>query len=143
VILGLVVAIVLVTGCGESVKAPSSLAGTKWALISLNGRDLIEGTEVLLYFEKEFLGGTMTCNGYGGTPDTGSYLAADDGVFALPHLLAVTVQLCSTPEGVMEQESAYIDALLSAVAHEMSGDRLEISNAAGETMLVYVSYEGD
>ena len=139
-IVGLSMTIVLVSGCAESAKEPSTLAGTKWTLISLHGEELIEDTEILLTFEEEFLGGTMNCNGYGGTTDTGSYLATDDGVFAFPDLLAVTVQLCSTPEGVMEQESAYIEALLSAAAYQVTGERLEFRNEAGETTLVFMRY---
>jgi heat shock protein HslJ len=79
----------------------------------------------------------MTCNGYGGGPDRGKFIATDDGTLALLQL-AVTVQLCSEPEGIMKQEAAYIEALLSAATYQVLDDRLEIANAAGETILVFV-----
>ena len=50
----------------------ADLVGTEWVLISLNGNSLIEDTEITLNFEKEFLGGFMGCNGYGGGPDSGT-----------------------------------------------------------------------
>jgi heat shock protein HslJ len=118
------------------VEAPD-LAGTEWVLTSLNGESLIEGTEITLFFEETFLGGSMTCNGYGGGPDSGKYVARDDGTLDILRPLAVTVQLCSSPEGIMEQEAAYIEALLSAATYRVIVDRLEISNAAGETSLVF------
>ena len=110
-------------------------------LTSLNGESLIKGTEINLHFEEAFLGGSMSCNGYGGGPDSGKYVATDDGTLTIPHPIAVTVQLCSTPEGVMEQEAAYIEALRSAASYRVVDDRLEIDNAAGETTLVFARKE--
>ena len=75
--------------------------------MSLGGSSLIEDTEITLTFEETYLGGKMTCNGYGGGPDSGKYTATGDGTLTILQL-AVTVQLCSSPEGVMEQEKAYI-----------------------------------
>jgi heat shock protein HslJ len=114
----------------------ADLVGTEWALISLNGEGLIEDTSVTLYFEEAFLGGSMTCNGYGGGPDSGKYVATDDGTLTVSRPVAVTVQLCSSPEGIMEQEEAYIEALLSAATYRVIVDRFEIDDADGETILV-------
>jgi heat shock protein HslJ len=126
-----------VVGCAVSEKTPTDLVGAQWVLVSLNGESLIEGTEITLNFEKEFLGGFMGCNRYGGGPDSGKYIVTDDGTLTIPHQIAVTVQLCSTPEGIMEQEAAYIEALRSAASYRVVDDRLEIDNAAGETILVF------
>lgn len=78
----------------------------------------------------------MGCNGYGGGRDSGKYMATDEGTLTIPQI-AVTVQLCLTPEGIMEQEAAYIEALQNAAAYRVMDDRLEIANAAGETTLVF------
>jgi heat shock protein HslJ len=115
----------------------ADLVGTEWVLISLNGNSLIEDTEITLNFEKEFLGGFMGCNGYGGGPDSGRYTATDDGTLTIPHEIAVTLQLCSEPAGIMEQEAAYIEALRNAAAYRVMDGRLEIDNAAGETILLF------
>jgi heat shock protein HslJ len=116
--------------------ASLDLVGTEWTLTSLNGSSLIEDTEITLFFKEAYLDGTMTCNNYGGGPDSGKYTATDDGRLAIPQL-AVTVQLCSEPEGIMEQEAAYIEALHDAATYRVTGDRLEIADASGRTTLVF------
>jgi heat shock protein HslJ len=147
-ILGLVLVLgaVLVSGCAFPVPTATpgvaaELVGTDWTLVSLAGQPLIEDTAIGLRFEKTFLGGRMTCNGYGGTPDTGKYAATTDGRFTPPEFMAVTVQLCSEPEGLMDQEAAYVKALQSTTAYRLDGDRLELRNALGETILVFISGE--
>ncbi len=113
-------------------------------LISLNDSSLIEGTDITLNFaactepsrSEGVLSGFMGCNGYGGGRDSGKYMATDEGTLTIPQI-AVTVQLCLTPEGIMEQEAAYIEALQNAAAYRVMDDRLEIANAAGETTLVF------
>ena len=115
------------TGSGGA----TPLAGTEWVLISLDGKSPIEGTSITLNFSEGFLTGFMGCNGYGGGPDSGQYMATDEGGLTIIPLLPVTVQLCSTPKGIMEQEAAYIEALQSAAAYRVVDNRLEIDNAAG------------
>jgi heat shock protein HslJ len=78
----------------------------------------------------------MGCNGYGGGRDSGKYIVTDDGSLKIPQL-AVTLQLCVEPKGIMEQEAAYIEALRNAAVYRVMDDRLEITNAAGETTLVF------
>ncbi|MFO7741817.1 MAG: META domain-containing protein [Anaerolineae bacterium] len=92
--------------------------------------------DLTLAFEEAYLGGSMTCNLYGGGPDSGKYTTTDDGALKI-HQIAVTVQLCSEPEGIMEQEAAYIEALRAAVAYRIIDGRLEIMDADGETTLVF------
>jgi hypothetical protein len=70
-------------------------------------------------------------------PDSGKYVAADDGTLTVAWPLAVTVQLCSSPEGIMEQEAAYIEALQSAAIYRVADHRLEIDDTAGEMILVF------
>jgi heat shock protein HslJ len=127
----------LVVACSTGGKgAQPELAGTEWTLISLNGEALIEGTEINLYFEETQLGGKMTCNGYGGGPDSGGYSSTTKGKFEIP-MLAVTVQYCPTPEGVMEQEAAYIETLRAAVQYRVIENRLELLDSSGATTLVF------
>ena len=118
-----------------------NLVGTEWVLTSLTGNSLIKDTEITLQFEREYLTGSMGCNGYGGGLDSGKYAAADDGTLTVSQPLAVTVQLCSEPEGIMEQEAAYISALQGAAAYQVTEGRLEIEDASGETVLVFARQE--
>jgi heat shock protein HslJ len=121
----------------EDARAQAKLVGTRWTLTSLHGSSLIEETEITLYFKEAYLGGSMTCNLYGGGPDSGKYTVTDDGSLTLPGGLAVTVQLCSEPEGIMEQEATYIEALRDAAAYRIVDGHLEIVDASGETTLVF------
>ena len=119
------------------VPKTDELAGTSWELVSLNGKDLIEGTAITLEFSETYLGGQMRCNGYGGSRDTGKYFISGDGTFQLGDPFAVTVQLCTEPEGIMEQEAEYIETLMSASNYQIEADRLEIKNEVGERILIY------
>jgi len=67
-------------GCNQKMD---ELAGTKWELVSLDGKDLIANTAIKLNFTEDYLGGEMGCNGYGGSPDTGKYHAKGNGDFTL------------------------------------------------------------
>jgi len=130
----IILILVSILGCS---RQTNELAGTNWELISLNGKDLNEGTAITLEFTETYLGGQMGCNGYGGSPDTGKYISKSSGTFQLEHPFAVTVQLCTDPEGIMEQESEYIETLMNGSHYRIVDRRLEIRNKSGELLLVY------
>lgn len=141
-----ILVVFLLSGCGSGGEAgqpgaSGNLAGTEWVLTSLDGEPLIEDAEIELLLEEAFFGGSMTCNGYGGGPDSGRCVATGEGTLTLPQPLAVTVQDCPKPEGIMEQEAAYMKALRTAAAYRVVDGRLEIENAAGETTLVFARKE--
>lgn len=131
----LIIILIMVSLLGCSQKT-NELADTSWELVSLNGKELIEGTAITLVFTETYLSGQMGCNGYGGSPDTGKYNIKRDGTFQIGDPFAVTVQLCTEPEGIMEQEAEYIEALMNAVKFRMVDNRLEIDNGIGETILI-------
>jgi heat shock protein HslJ len=131
-----IIILVLVSLFGCSPKT-NELAVTSWELVSLNGKDLIEGTAITLEFTETYLGGQMGCNGYGGSPDSGKYISKGDGTFQIGDPFAVTVQLCTEPEGIMEQEAEFIKTLADATQFLVIDARLEIKNAAGETTLIF------
>ena len=132
----LILLLVFLLGCSP---ADADLAGTEWELVSLSGKDLIAGTVITLNFADVYLGGEMNCNLYGGSPDSGKYRATGDGTFTIIFPFAVTVQLCTEPEGIMEQEAAYIEALMNAAHYRILDHHLEFENEAGETVLIFQS----
>lgn len=113
----------------------SVLPGTRWVLTSLRGQPILPGTHINLEFREQSFSGFTGCNFYGG-PNMGKYAATDDGALKILGI-EVTVMGCMEPEGVMEQEKAYIDALMSAPTYRLSDDRLEFQDDTGETVLVY------
>ena len=129
------VAISLMAGCSSDGK--SALEDTQWVLTSLRGNPLLDETEITLKFENEILSGSAGCSSYGGGPDSGRFRTTEKGALEIP-TLAITAELCTGPDGIMEQEMAYVAALISAKAYVVEEDRLEMRDADGEIVLVYV-----
>lgn len=131
------VLIVLLAACATpGPDSPSAegraLLDTEWEFVSLNDNALIEGKQITLRFGEASIEGSGGCNTYGG-----SYTAAEDslrleGVYA-------TEMACMEPEGIMEQEKAYFDALNAAVRYRIDGDRLEVYDETGTQILVFVT----
>ena len=84
----------------------------------------------------------MGCDKYGDGPDSGKYIATKEGALTVLQI-AVTLQLCLAPVGIMRQEEAYIQALQSAATYRVIDDHLEIYNVAGEAVLVFSVASGN
>jgi heat shock protein HslJ len=106
------------------------LDGTEWILTLLQGAELLAGTNITLEFTEGRVSGFAGCNAYGGP-----YVV--DGPGLAIQELETTAQGCIEPEGVMDQESAYTQALLDGTAYPQADGRLEIQDDAGETLLVF------
>ena len=128
---------VALAGCdsGETAvdETPVELDGSQWALRSINGSELVEGSHISLYFYDGSFWGYSGCNRYGGdysteAPDIFIVLKGD-----------MTEEDCSaiSPAGVMEQEAAYIDSIYNVAFYRIVGERLEISDSANQRLLVF------
>lgn len=117
------------TACG----APSqpSLDGTSWELAELYGQSPLAGTQITLRFEGDALSGNAGCNQYGG-----SFTLGSNGAFSAPELY-MTEMWCADPEGLMEQETTYLQALDQAARIAQDGDRLTIKDGSGDAILVF------
>jgi heat shock protein HslJ len=145
-LLSVVSVLLLVAACGplpspaapdDTATPPGSgnpLVGTEWVLSSLRGEAPLEGTHISLKFQEEIVVGFAGCNAYGG--GGGGYASSPDGSLEIP-TPERTAMACLEPEGVMDQEDAYVDALTSATSYSLAGDQLELQNEAGETILVF------
>jgi heat shock protein HslJ len=51
-------------------------------------------------------------------------------------------EACPEPEGVMDQEAAYLAALPPAVSFRVEGGRLELLSAEGTAVVTYARAEG-
>ena len=118
-------------GPGEA----GELAGSEWVLMALNGKPPVEGTNITLRFGDTRAEGFAGCNRYGM-----EYTITSEGKLSAG-MLAVTAALCQGPEGVMEQERAYTDALRGLASYQWAGDRLEMRNATGDTVLTFQKRE--
>ena len=84
---------------------------------------ILEGTEMTAIFDEDgTLSGSAGCNNYvtGYTTD-GSQISIGPA--------ASTMMLCPEPEGIMEQEAAYLAALATAATYSINGQVLEMRTA--------------
>ena len=120
-----------------AVLETTPLTGTTWQLISYLDGDaftsVLIGTEITAVFGDDGqLTGSAGCNSY-----FGSYEVDGD---AIPFgLLGSTLMACSEPEGIMNQEQAYLAALGSAVTYRIEGDKLKLTDADGTHVAQFVA----
>ncbi len=88
------------------------------------------GTEVTAVFEDGTLSGSAGCNTYRATYETGR------GTITIGEP-AATMMACPDPDGVMEQEQAYLSALPLAVAYRVEGTQLSLLTADGTFVATY------
>ena len=110
------------------------LAGKTYGLTDLNGVPIILESMITVTFNSDgTLNGSGGCNNYNGR------YTANDGRITVSEI-SQTNSLCVVPGGIMEQESAYINALRAAVTFEFPDrtTRLIMRNAAGQEILSYL-----
>jgi heat shock protein HslJ len=91
----------------------------------------IVGTELTATFAADGnLSGSAGCNRF-----TASY-TTDKGSIEIG-MPAATRKACAQPEGVMEQESAYLALLPTAVGYRVDGRSLELSGADGTLLVAF------
>lgn len=121
---------------GEAGTAGIPLAGTLWKLDGyLNSAGVLAGTEITAVFgEDGRVAGSAGCNNY-----TASYAVEGNAITFGP--AATTRMMCNEPQGIMEQESAYLAALASATAFQIAGNQLTLTNADGVPVATFTASE--
>lgn len=112
------------------------LAGTNWKVISYNdGKQavvsVIEGADANLSF-----GADGTVSGTGGCNRITGGFSATEGKIKFDDELAMSAMACPEPEGVMEQEAAFVKALGSAATYTIDGNQLELRTAEDAVAVV-------
>jgi heat shock protein HslJ len=109
------------------------LAGTAWLATAMNGDIVLDGTTLTAAFgEDGSLDGSAGCNSY-----SASYMV--QGTFLSITPPSATGMLCGEPEGIMEQESAFLAALQSAGSYSLEVGELYIQDGSGATALEFVA----
>lgn len=125
----------LVDGSGEPVlvfayDVPPSLTGTRWAATGVNnGREavvsVLAGTELTAEFGDDgSVAGSAGCNRW-----RAQATVAGDTLRISPPI--ATKQQCVQPEGVMEQEVAFLRAIETASVYRIDGNAMEWRTATG------------
>ena len=117
--------------------AHAALEGTTWVLTSIPmGRDTVIspvwGAEVNAIVDDGTLMGSAGCNSYS------AEIAIDGTDIELGDIIQ-TDMYCGEPEGVMEQEAAYLQALSQVASYEIVRSRLTLFDADGAVMLTYAA----
>lgn len=119
-------------------SAPNNpLAGTSWLVTGYNNgsggvASVLEGTSLTMSFGTDGeLHGSAGCNSY-------SAIYSVEGSTLSIGPMTSTNQTCSEPEGVMQQEQAFMAALGSAATYGISGNQLTIQNGSGATAVTAV-----
>jgi heat shock protein HslJ len=112
------------------------LAGTSWlATAYWDGGQMstvLDGTGLTAAFGAGGgLNGSAGCNTY-----SASYLVQGASLAITPP--TATSMICEEPEGIVEQETAFLNALASAGGYNLEGSELFILNASGQAVLEFV-----
>jgi heat shock protein HslJ len=130
-ILGVLLAAVLVSSCGGTSRGVT-LDNTSWDLATIGGYSLISGSSITASFVGGEIRGNAGCNTY-----FGGYDLSRAGDFEVTDF-AMTEMACLSPQGVMQQETNYMHYLTSAVLAVREGAQLNLRNAAGQDILVFI-----
>jgi heat shock protein HslJ len=109
---------------------PATLIGTPWTARNYNnGRggvtSLVAGTTITLEFRDDGgLSGSAGCNNY-----KTLYTLDGDKMTIGPSM--TTRKMCVEPEGIMEQEQAYLAALETVATYRIEGRQLELRTESG------------
>jgi heat shock protein HslJ len=132
-----IAAVAALAACGpaatEEPEGPE-LASTRWMLQTLDGQPLIDVTTITAEFAEGRISGSAGCNQYFGSYETsGNELTIRE--------IGSTEMFCMEPEGIMEQEQAFLSALGTVGAYQVEGGQLEMLDADGNVVLTFVAPE--
>ena len=119
---------------GEDISA-DRLEGIQWRLISYIDRKgnqfkVLSDTDISILFNLGQISGSAGCNQYSATYQLdGQDLALQDA--------GVTERFCMAPEGIMDQEYAYLNALGSVASYRLADGRLQLLDSQGQTLLIF------
>ncbi len=123
----------LIAACTINLGTSFSLEGTNWRLVNLAGEELLPDTNISASFGDDGrVGGSSGCNSY-----SAQYKVDGDVITIGP--ASTTLMAC--PEPVMQLESAYMQALGSAVSYKLEGANLVLLDENGEPLLVFEPHE--
>lgn len=118
--------------------AQPSLVGTAWKMISYNNGKggvvsaLADADVTAEFSEDGSLSGSAGCNEY-----SASYEAEYDKMTISG--ASSTEMYCESPEGVMEQEDAYLDALQAVATYEIRGEHVTMRDAGGAIQVEFAA----
>jgi heat shock protein HslJ len=114
----LVCILVMLTGC-TALPAVDPLDGTSWELYAYRKSRPTEGSTLTISFEGGQIHGLAGCNSYGGSYRLDREKIVFNEIFA-------TLMACPEPDGLMEQETMFLQFLGEAQRFEIVDGQLQI-----------------
>lgn len=111
-----------------------ALVGTQWFLTSLRDKGPLPRPRLTLEIGKEDIGGFSGCNSFGAAVDK-----MDEGELAWssgPSSGVDSTAVGCGPAALARQEMAYQNAVAAAEVYRRQGDRLELRDGRGQTIVV-------
>ena len=107
----------------------------EWVLVSYENSQgentaVIRGSGLTARFAGGQITGSAGCNNYFG------FYQIDGNQISLSEIGA-TEMYCGEPEGIMQQEADYVQALTKIAAYELAGDQLKLIDAQGNGVLLF------
>lgn len=121
------------------ITVTGGLTASQWLLQSMSSPSIgfvtpLPGTQLTARFEANGdLSGSAGCNNYSGG------FTAYDQVLRVGGPLASGLAFCETPEGIMEQEQAFLSLMQSAATFQISAGQLSIFDSGGNRILVFIA----
>lgn len=118
------------------VQRAAALTSTTWQATAYNnGREavvsLLNDTQISAVFNTDgTLSGTAGCNQYH------AQYQAGDGKISI-QAPAATRKFCAQPEGVMQQEAEYLQALTKAATYSIQGQQLELRSSSDALIAMF------
>jgi heat shock protein HslJ len=114
-------------GGGASLPG-SALEGTMWTMTSLAGSEPLQGSEITAGFLDGEMSGSTGCNIY-----FYAYRAEEQRLILEGG--GVTEMACSQPQGVMEQETRFLDALNQVDQFFLTENSLQLTTRQGDQLI--------
>lgn len=123
---------IFLSACTVAGETPSLvLNDSHWVLDQVNGQAVIADTLPTLSFnEDQQVTGNASCNNF-----FGNYSLDGNKLSFGP--LGSTEMFCTGPDGLMDQESAYLAALESATGYRTEEGKLLLLDASDNTVLIF------
>lgn len=122
------VVMLTVSACGGiGAQDSADLEETSWVLSSYRKTTPIGTARPTISFKNGEISGSASCNHYGGSYEVDGNKISFGAMF-------MTEMYCVDPEGVMDQESLYLEMLGNAERFELSESQLVIFTADGESL---------
>jgi heat shock protein HslJ len=106
---------------------PAGLVGTAWRLVSMDGRELVAGSTLTLFFHDDAL-----VSGHAGCRDYLAAYQAEGGDLGFSYTAMMGPDCVE--DSLLEQDGAYTTVLGWTAHYRLSPGRLELSTVRGETL---------